>query len=107
MINYIALCCKAAGTRARIATLLIDASQIAGTLGIDGAFRAAIGRCANKVGQATTTGASILFTALRIGSTWRWHTRRRWLFRFICLFGWWYRQTADEGIACVARLAGA
>lgn len=38
-------------TRTRIATFLIDTSQIVGTIIVGAAFGSAIGRCTNKLGQ--------------------------------------------------------
>lgn len=106
MIDDIALSCKATSTGTRIATLLIQTGQVAGTFRVDCTLRATVGCGSNKVGQATATGATIDFATLRVRSTWRRYTRHCGSFRLLLLL-WRHRQATYEGISGKARLARA
>ena len=70
MLDHVAFGVNAACTGARVATLLVQTRQVAGTLGVDNTLRAAVGWNADISGQTTARGDAAFFTALCIFATW-------------------------------------
>lgn len=75
---------NAAGSRARVAALLIDARQVRGALAVTDAFRPAVGRFADELGQ-TTAGRRVVYDLTpTVEPTRGWDAGvngRRWLLR--------------------------
>lgn len=83
MIHYGALGIQTAHTRARVFAFLVFTSQMIGTFGVIGTFRAAIGRSAYKILQTRTRGLIAHYPTLRIWSAGCRNARVFWCF-------WWW-----------------
>lgn len=69
VVDDLATCILAACTRARILTLLADASLVLGTLGANDTFRTTTGRSSDKTGLARANRVPVDFATQAIGST--------------------------------------
>jgi len=74
MIDDTANSVLSAGSRAGIATLLVDTRQLTGTLGVDCALGTTIWCLANEINQTGTGRHTIDITALGVGTTGCWYT---------------------------------
>lgn len=89
VVDDAALGIQATGAGAWIATLLIDAGELTGTLRVDGTFRAAVGRLTYEGGQAGAGRHAIDIATLRVGATWCGHAGITQWFT-LHLNGWCY-----------------
>lgn len=75
--DHVAVGVRAARADARVLALLIDAGQVIGALAVAGASHSAIGRTADKAGQAGAQGYAVGRSALGVGPTGGRFARRR------------------------------
>lgn len=104
MVDDVALGIRATHAWAGIAALLIEASQVGGALRVGNTFRPAVGRSADKSGQAAALGVVALGPAHCIGAARRWLAGIDWVVvdrrRSLAVAG--HEWISGEGVDAVA-----